>query len=135
MLYQDGTYNLAFVVKDASTNTVIKPLSAQYFGSFSLEGNNMYTRDFLKILNGDEVETANNSVWITASTARGFYWKINGNNGSISIGPHMATTNVYTECSGSFTRYLAGKSRAIADMLRQQKSAAVFKYGYKAFGR
>ena len=58
MLYKDGTYNLAQIVTDPRTDKVINPLSAQYFGSFSLVGNSIYLRDFLKVPDGERVERA-----------------------------------------------------------------------------
>jgi hypothetical protein len=136
MLYKDGTYNVAQIVKDPRTNKVINPLSAQYFGSFSLVGNSIYLRSFLKVPDGERVEKANDPVWFSSPAPQGFYWKIKDhNNGAISISQHTPITGAYTECSGSFTRYLDGNSKSTADMLRQQKNAAMSKYGYKAFGR
>ena len=136
VLYKDGTYNLAQIVKDPRTNKVINPLSAQYFGSFSLVGGSIYLRSFLKVPDGERVEKANDPVWFSSPAPQGFYWKIKDhNNGAISISQHTPITGAYTECSGRFIRYLDENSRASADMLRQQKNAAMSKYGYKAFGR
>ena len=136
MLYKDGTYNLAQMAKDPRTNKVINFLSAQYFGSFSLVGGSIYLRSFLKIPDGERVEKANDPVWFSSPAPQGFYWKIKDHdNGAISISQHTPITGAYTECSGRFIRYLDENSRASADMLRQQKNAAISKYGYKAFGR
>ena len=115
---------------------VRRPWSAQYFGSFSLVGNSIYLRDFLKVPDGERVERANDPVWFSSPAPQGFYWKIKDHdNGAISISLHTPITGAYTECAGRFIRYLDENSRASADMLRQQKNAAMSKYGYKAFGR
>ena len=93
-------------------------------------------RTFLKVPDGERVERANDPVWFSSPAPQGFYWKIKDhNNGAISISQHTPITGAYTECSGRFIRYLDEDSRVSADMLRQQKNAAMSKYGYKAFGR